>query len=59
MGVPRTNLCSGKTDLQSDAIFAAISEQVKQNPGEAKKVNAVFLYNITVDGKQSSEWSKK
>lgn len=59
MGVPRTNPCSGKADMQSDAIFAAIGEHVKQNPNEAKKVNAVFLYNITVDGKQSSEWSKK
>lgn len=58
MGTPRANLCSGKTDLQSDAIFAAISDQVKQNQDQAKKVNAIFLYNITVDGKQTSEWSK-
>ncbi|XP_071638603.1 peroxisomal multifunctional enzyme type 2 isoform X1 [Temnothorax longispinosus] len=57
MGVPRANPCSGKTDLQSDAIFAAISEQVKQNQDQAKKVNAVFLYNITIDGKQLSEWT--
>lgn len=58
MGVPRANPCSGKTDMQSDAIFTAISEQVNQNRNEAKKVNAVFLYNITVNGKQMSEWSK-
>lgn len=58
MGVPRTNPCSGKTDLQSDAIFVTIAEQVKQNPDEAKKVNAVFHYNITDNGKQASEWSK-
>lgn len=58
MGVSRANPCSGKTDMQSDAIFVAMSEQVKQNPDQAKKVNAIFLYNITVDGKQMSEWSK-
>ncbi|XP_070158034.1 peroxisomal multifunctional enzyme type 2 isoform X2 [Polyergus mexicanus] len=55
--VPRVNLCSGKENMQSDAIFAAISEQVKLNPVQAKKVNAVFLYNITVGGKPISEWT--
>lgn len=44
--------------MQSDAIFTTIGEQVKLNPDEAKKVNAVFLYNITVGGKLVSEWSK-
>lgn len=44
--------------MQSDTIFAAIGEQVKLNPDQAKKVNAVFLYNITVGGKPISEWSK-
>ncbi|XP_018054878.1 PREDICTED: peroxisomal multifunctional enzyme type 2-like isoform X3 [Atta colombica] len=57
MGLPRANLCSAKTNLDSDAIFVTISEQVKQNQDEAKKVNAVFLYNITVDGKHISEWT--
>ncbi|XP_018360071.1 PREDICTED: peroxisomal multifunctional enzyme type 2-like isoform X2 [Trachymyrmex cornetzi] len=57
MGIPRANLCSAQTNLDSDAIFAAMSEQVKQNQNEAKKVNAVFLYNITVDGKHTSEWT--
>ena len=55
MEIPRANLCSAKTNLDSDAIFATISEQVKQNQNEAKKVNAIFLYNITVDGKHTSE----
>jgi len=56
MGTPRANPCSA-TDLESDAIFLAISDQVKQNQNEAKKVNAVFLYNITVNGQQTSEWT--
>lgn len=45
--------------MQSDAIFTTIGEQVKLNPDQAKKVNAIFLYNITVDGKSASEWSKQ
>lgn len=57
MAVPRANPCSGKTNLESDAIFATMSEQVKQNPDQAKTINAIFLYNITVDGKQMSEWT--
>ncbi|XP_029679002.1 peroxisomal multifunctional enzyme type 2 [Formica exsecta] len=55
--VPRANPCSGKENMQSDTIFAAIGEQVKLNPDQAKKVNAVFLYNITVGGKPISEWT--
>lgn len=58
MEAPRANPCSGTENLQSDAIFTTIGEQVKLKPDEAKKVNAVFLYNITVDGKPKSEWSK-
>jgi len=58
MGVPRANLCSGKTNAESDAIFAEINKQLEQNPAEAKKINAIFLYNITVNGEQISEWSK-
>ncbi|GAB1867197.1 Peroxisomal multifunctional enzyme type 2 [Camponotus japonicus] len=55
--IPRANPCSGKENVQSDAIFTTIGEQVKLNPDEAKKVNAVFLYNITVGGKLVSEWT--
>ncbi|XP_012235606.1 peroxisomal multifunctional enzyme type 2 isoform X2 [Linepithema humile] len=57
MEIPRANPCSGTEDVQSDAIFTAIAEQVKLNPDQAKKVNAVFLYNITVNGKPTSEWT--
>ncbi|XP_070513940.1 non-specific lipid-transfer protein-like 1 isoform X2 [Cardiocondyla obscurior] len=57
MGVPRANPCSGSENVESDAIFSVISEQVKQNKDEAKKVNAIFLYNITVGGKPKSEWT--
>lgn len=57
MGMPRANSCSGKINLESDAIFEAMNEQVKQNLDKVKKVNAVFLYNITVGGNQVSEWT--
>lgn len=57
MEIPRANPCSGKENVQSDAIFTTIGEQVKLNPDQAKNVNAVFLYNITVGGKPVSEWT--
>lgn len=56
--MPRVNLCAAQENVQSDAIFATIGEHVKANPDEAKKVNAVFLYNITIDKKPAAEWSK-
>lgn len=58
MAIPQANPCSSKENIQSDAIFTAIDEQVKLNPNEAKKVNALFLYIITIDGKPVVEWSK-
>lgn len=44
--------------LQSDAIFEYIAEQVKLDPSKAKAVNGVFLYVITKNGKQAKQWSK-
>lgn len=44
--------------LQSDAIFEYISEQVKLDPSKAKSVNGIFLYVITKDGKQAKQWSE-
>lgn len=44
--------------LQSDAIFEFIIDQVKADPGKAKTVGGVFLYNITKDGKQVKQWSE-
>lgn len=45
------------SNLKSDAIFEAICDRVKKEPAKAKAVNAVFLYNITKDGKQVKQWS--
>lgn len=44
--------------LQSDAVFEMIQSRVKEQPAKAKSVNAVFLFNITKDGKQAKQWSK-
>lgn len=44
--------------LQSDAVFETIVQRVKAEPAKAKAVNAVFLYNITKDGKQAKQWSE-
>lgn len=44
--------------LQSDAIFEYIADQLKQDPSKGKSVNAIFLYVITKDGKQAKQWSK-
>lgn len=49
---------SGKMSLDSDAVFAAIKDRVKNDPAKAKSVNAVFVYKITKDGKVAKEWSK-
>lgn len=46
------------SDLKSDALFAKIKEEVAKNPDKAKSVNAVFLYNITENGKTVKQWSK-
>lgn len=44
--------------LKSDSLFAKIQEGVKANPDKAKSVGAVFLYNITENGKTIKQWSK-
>lgn len=45
-------------NLSSDAIFEFIVDKVKADPSKAKSINAVFLYNITKNGKQAKQWSK-
>lgn len=45
-------------NLKSNAVFENIIERVEKEPQTAKAINAVFLYNITKDGKQVKQWSK-
>jgi len=48
---------SAGVTLKSDALFKMIAEQVKSRKDVAKKINAVFGWVITKDGKQASEWT--
>jgi len=48
---------SSGSGLPSDAIFEDIKKRVQANANEASKANAVFLMNITKDGKQASQWT--
>lgn len=46
------------SSLKCETIFETIAERVKAEPAKAKAINAIFLYNITKDGKQVKQWSK-
>ncbi|KAL2715351.1 peroxisomal multifunctional enzyme type 2 [Vespula squamosa] len=48
---------ANNNDLQSNAVFDAMKDYVKANPDQTKKVNAIFLYNITVDGNPKAQWT--
>ena len=49
---------SSEPQLQSDALFEQISKEIKNRPGVANKINAIFQWCITLGGKPVSEWSK-
>lgn len=45
--------------LQSELVFAEIGRRIKSLGAElVKKVNAVFGWEITKDGKNAAQWSK-
>ncbi|XP_041984469.1 peroxisomal multifunctional enzyme type 2-like isoform X2 [Aricia agestis] len=44
-------------DLKSDSLFAKIEDGIKANPAKAKSVGAVYLYNITENGKTIKQWT--
>lgn len=45
--------------LQSELVFAEIGRRIKDVGSElVKKVNAVFGWEITKDGKKAAQWSK-
>ncbi|XP_013140278.1 PREDICTED: peroxisomal multifunctional enzyme type 2, partial [Papilio polytes] len=45
------------SNLKSDGLFAKIDEQVKANPSLAKSIGAIYLYNITENGKTVKQWT--
>lgn len=49
---------SGGSGLLSDALFEDMAKRAKSQPNVAKKINAVFLFDITKNGKPAAKWSK-
>ena len=43
--------------LHSDAVFKMIEERVKSKPDMQKTINAIYLFDITVNGKNAAYWS--
>lgn len=43
--------------MKSDAVFETMSQQIGNRKGLAKKINAVFAWEITQGGKKAAEWS--
>jgi len=43
--------------MKSEAIFDAMKQQIAGRKGLAKKINAVFAWEITQGGKKAAEWS--
>jgi len=43
--------------LQSDTAFRIIADRLKSQPDLQKTINAIYLFIITVDGKNAAYWS--
>lgn len=43
--------------LQSDTAFRIIEDRLKSKPDVQKAVNGIYLFNITVDGKNAACWT--
>jgi len=43
--------------LQSDTVFRIIEDRLKSKPDLQRAVNAMYLFNITVDGENAAYWS--
>ena len=43
--------------MKSDVLFEEVKKRVEQMPDLVKKVRALYLWNITKDGKTISQWS--
>lgn len=50
-------VAGSSSTLKSDSLFAKIEEGIKENPDKAKSVGAVYLYNITENGKTVKQWT--
>ncbi|KAK7115689.1 peroxisomal multifunctional enzyme type 2-like [Littorina saxatilis] len=53
----QTQSAPGAATLQSDAVFDEIMKQAKTRTDLPSKINAIFLFNITKDGKVAATWT--
>ncbi|XP_048383622.2 peroxisomal multifunctional enzyme type 2 isoform X2 [Stegostoma tigrinum] len=54
----KSNDIGMKEELHSDLVFAEISQRIKDIGKElVKKVNAIFQWDITKDGKTAAQWT--
>lgn len=56
--VQRNNTAASSPALQSDAVFGKIKDRINEDLEQAKKINAVFLYHITKNGKPVKKWGE-
>ncbi|KAK3096921.1 hypothetical protein FSP39_004769 [Pinctada imbricata] len=45
------------TSLMSDGLFEGMAKRAESQPALAKKINAVFAFEITKDGKTAAKWT--
>lgn len=54
-----TNTSVGGVSLQSDSLFRRIKDRIAESVEAVKKINGVFLFNLTLNGKIVKSWSMK
>lgn len=54
-----SSTATGGVSLQSDGIFRKIQDRIRESVETAKKINGVFLFNLTQNGKIVKTWSRK
>lgn len=45
-------------ELLSNLVFVGMQDRIDSDPSLIKKINGVFVYNITKNGKPVATWSK-
>lgn len=45
-------------ELSSNLVFVGMQDRIDSDPSLIKKINGVFVYNITKNGKPVATWSK-
>ncbi|XP_033634641.1 peroxisomal multifunctional enzyme type 2-like [Asterias rubens] len=48
---------AAESSLASDVLFQELGRQISEHPDLVKKAKGIFLYIITKDGKEASQWT--